>query len=44
MDTLIRESCALWQLPVTDEIRAAVGAFVAQALENRLILGYSLKP
>jgi hypothetical protein len=40
LETLIQQSCAAWQLPVTAEIRAASQAFCTQALENQLILGF----
>lgn len=43
MDTLVEQACAAWQLPVNEEIREAAAAFFAQALENRLILGFDIK-
>ena len=43
MDAVVQQACNAWQLPVTAEIRAAAAAFFAQALENRLILGYVTK-
>jgi hypothetical protein len=44
LDALVTGSCARWQLPVTAEIKEAVGAFITQALENRLVLGFTSKP
>jgi hypothetical protein len=43
MNALVEQACAAWQLPVSDEIREAAAAFFAQAIENRLILGYETK-
>ncbi|WP_298734590.1 DUF2063 domain-containing protein [uncultured Chitinophaga sp.] len=43
MHPLVEQACATWQLPLNDAIREAAGAFFAQALENRLILGYDTK-